>query len=120
MVKQGELVFAQFFENGATHVLSAGVQLVASFGTSTRTFPVKADQMSFGTISFVRVRPGTIGLATDNGMPVLLLPGQHIYNEPNFEFKEFKSINENVIANGPLKLIRVPPARLGIATINKR
>lgn len=32
---------AQFFENGTTHVLSAGVQLVASFGTTKRTFPVK-------------------------------------------------------------------------------
>ena len=31
MVKQGQLCFAQFFENGATHVLQAGVQLVASF-----------------------------------------------------------------------------------------
>merc|ERR1719450_1385400 len=113
MVKQGELVFAQFFENGATHVLSAGVQLVASFGTSTRSFPVKQDQISFGTISFVRVRPGTIGLATDNGQPVLLLPGQHIYNEPNFEFARFEDVTKNVITNGILQLIRVPPGSLG-------
>ena len=50
MVKQGELCFAQFFENGATHVLTAGVQLVASFGTTTKSFGVKEDTMSFGTV----------------------------------------------------------------------
>ena len=48
MVKQGELCFAQFFENGATHVLTAGVQLVASFGTTTKSFGVKEDRMNFG------------------------------------------------------------------------
>jgi regulator of protease activity HflC (stomatin/prohibitin superfamily) len=120
MVKQGQLCFAQYFENGATHVLQAGVQVVASFGTTTRVFDVKEDTMSFGTVSFIRVRPGFIGTATDNGMPVLLLPGQHMINNANFALKEIKSVTENYISNGPLSLIRVSPGYLGLASINKR
>jgi regulator of protease activity HflC (stomatin/prohibitin superfamily) len=120
MVKQGTLCFAQFFENGATHVLQAGVQPLASFGTTTQTFEVKEDAMNFGTVTFARVKPGFVGLATDNGRPVLLLPGQHLYNEPNFQLTGVKSVNDNVICNGPLNLIRVPPSMLGCATINKQ
>lgn len=71
MVKQGTLCFAQFFENGATHVLQAGVQPLASFGTTTKTFEVKQDTMTFGTVTFARVKPGFVGLATDNGTPRL-------------------------------------------------
>ena len=41
-----------------------------------QVFDAKEDQMKFGTISFVRVRPGLLGLGTENGKPVLLLPGQ--------------------------------------------
>ena len=120
MVKQGQLCFAQFFENGATHVLQAGVQLVASFGTSTQFFDVKEDRMCFGTVSFVRIRPGFIGTATDNGNPVLLLPGQHLYNNANFALQEIKSVSENYIANGPMHLVRVSPGFLGLVSINKR
>ena len=120
MVKQGQLCFAQFFENGATHVLQAGVQLVASFGTTTRFFDVKEDRMQYGTVSFVRVRPGFIGLATDNGMPVLLLPGQHLYNNANFALQEIKKTTEGFIQNGPLVLLRVGQGYLGLASINQR
>lgn len=120
IVKQGTLTFAQFFENGATHVLQAGIHPVASIGTTTKTFNVTEDRMAFGTVSLIRVRPGTVGLGRQNGNPVLLLPGQHLYNEPNFELLEYKSISENKISNGPLHLIRVPPATLGCAKINKR
>ena len=120
MVKQGQLCFAQFFENGATHVLQSGVQLVASFGTTTKFFDVKEDKMSFGTVSFVRVRPGFIGTATDNGRPVLLLPGQHLYNNANFSLLEIKSVSESYIRNGPFHLVRVSPGYIGLVSINKR
>ena len=120
MVKQGELCFAQFFENGATHVLQAGVQLVASFGTTTKFFDVKEDQMQFGTVSFVRVRPGFVGIATDNGKPVLLLPGQHLYNNANFALGRLVSVTEQYVANGPMHLIRVNQGQLGLVSINKR
>jgi hypothetical protein len=50
------------------------------------------DTMCYGTVSFVRVRPGYIGTATDNGMPVLLLQGQHLYDNANFALLEIKSV----------------------------
>merc|ERR1719502_1410336 len=109
MVKSGSLCFVHYAENGTTQVLQAGVQLGASLGTSQRVFDMKEDQMQFGTMNFVRVRPGFLGLATENGKPVLLLPGQHLSNEPNFQLEEFADVNDNMIVNGPLNLIRVPP-----------
>jgi len=120
MVKQGQLCFAQYFENGATHVLQAGIQITASFGTTTQFFDVKEDTMCYGTVSFVRVRPGYIGTATDNGMPVLLLQGQHLYDNANFALLEIKSVTEYYIANGPLNLLRISPGYLGLCTINKK
>merc|ERR1719499_939354 len=81
---------------------------------------MKEDRMQFGTINFVRVRPDFLGLATENGKPVLLLPGQHLFNEPNFELQSFANVNENRIASGPLNLIRVPPSQLGLATLAKQ
>jgi regulator of protease activity HflC (stomatin/prohibitin superfamily) len=120
MVKQGQLCFAQYFENGATHVLQSGVHLLASFGTTTRFFDVKQDTMQFGTVSFVRVRPGFIGTAVDNGKPVLLLPGQHLYNNANFSLQEIKSISDAYISNGPMHIIRVSQGYLGLVSVNKR
>jgi len=120
LVKQGTLCFVQYAENGTTHVLQAGVHLGASFGVSAKTFDVKENHMSFGTVSFVRVRPGYVGIGADNGKPVLLLPGQHLFHEATFELVEFADINENRISSGPLHLIRVPPATLGLATLNKK
>ena len=120
MVKSGTLAFVQYAENGTTQVLQAGIHLGASLGTTSKVFDMKEDQMRFGTMSVVRVRPGFVGLATENGKPVLLLPGQHLTNEPNFELQAFADINEPRIVNGPLNLIRVPPSELGLATLNKQ
>lgn len=120
MVKSGTLTLAQYAENGTTHVLQAGIHLGAGLGTTTQTFDIKEDNMRFGTVSFVRVRPGFLGLATENGKPVLLLPGQHLMNDPNFELQSFADINETRIVNGPLNLVRVPPSQLGLATLNKQ
>merc|ERR1719502_1457165 len=120
MVKSGSLCFVHYAENGTTQVLQAGVQLGASLGTSQRVFDMKEDQMQFGTMSFVRVRPGYLGLATENGKPVLLLPGQHLSNDANFELQTFADVNEPIITSGPLNLIRVAPGYLGLATLNKK
>ena len=67
-----------------------------------------------------RVRPGFVGTATDNGKPVLLLPGQHLYNNANFSLLEIKSVSESWISCGPLHLIRVSQGYLGLPSINKR
>ena len=96
------------------------MQLVASFGTTTKFFDVKEDQMQFGTVSFVRVRPGFVGIATDNGKPVLLLPGQHLYNNANFALGRLVSVTEQYVANGPMHLIRVNQGNLGLVSINQR
>jgi len=74
--------------------------------------------MRFGTLSLIRVRPGFIGLGADNGKPVLLLPGLHFYNAPNFEFMMCRNVNENLIQNGTINIVRVNPGQVGLATDN--
>ena len=76
MVKLGTLAFVEFAENGTTHVLQAGLHFRPGLFAKVQVFDAKEDQMKFGTTSFVRVRPGLLGLGTENGKPVLLLPGQ--------------------------------------------
>merc|ERR1719506_2834423 len=83
-------------------------------------FSVNDDRMQFGTMTFLRTRPGFIGLGTENGKPVILLPGMHLSNSPNFEFQRSVSVNDAVITNGPLNIIRVSPGQIGLATVNGR
>ena len=120
MVKSGAVAFVEYAENGTTQLLLAGIHLRPGLGAKCNIFDMKEDQMQFGTISFVRVRPGFLGLATENGKPVLLLPGQHFSNAPNFQLESFADVNSNMITIGSLNLIRVPPSELGLATIAKQ
>jgi len=118
MVKKGEFVFAQLVEDGSTQLLQNGIHLLAALGTQTKTFPSTADCMLFGTITLVRVRPGKIGLGSDNGKPVFLLPGVHLYNAQNFEHQGSASITDQMIKNGPITIVRVSPGEVGTATNN--
>jgi len=118
MVKGGEVYFAQLVEDGTTQVLQAGIHVLPCLGSTTKSFPATEDQMRFGTLSLIRVRPGFIGLGADNGKPVLLLPGLHFYNAPNFEFMMCRNVNENLIQNGTINIVRVNPGQVGLATDN--
>merc|ERR1719379_2803529 len=82
-------------------------------------FATSDDMIAFGTIVLIRVRPGTIGLATDNGKPVLLLPGLHFYDQPNpLQFQKCVPLTDTIIRNGPLNVVRVNPGLVGVATVN--
>jgi len=118
MVKQGEICFVQLMEDGTTQILLAGIHLLPCLGSTTKSFPVTADEMRYGTLVLIRVRSGFIGLGTDNGKPVLLLPGMHLYNAPNFEYSGPTSVNDNLIKNGTVNIIRVQPGQVGLATVN--
>jgi len=37
-----------------------------------------------GNITIVRIVPGQVGLATEDGKPVILLPGRHAYRSGSF------------------------------------
>ena len=58
-------------------------------------------------MNVVRVPPGNIGLATINKSPVILDTGLHFIVEPTFELVGVKSVNDDLIEIGPVKIIRV-------------
>ena len=71
-------------------------------------------------MNVVRVPPGNIGLATINKSPVILDTGLHFIVEPTFELVGVKSVNDDLIEIGPVKIIRVQPGMIGLATLNGR
>mmetsp|Transcript_61212 Transcript_61212/g.108858 ORF Transcript_61212/g.108858 Transcript_61212/m.108858 type:complete len:691 (-) Transcript_61212:171-2243(-) len=118
MVKGGELVFVRLAEDGRTLILSPGIHLLAGLGSEKQRFQVTDDVMMFGTMALIRIRPGFIGLGSDNGVPLFLLPGLHLLRAPNLQYQGVKSVNEDLIENGPLRLVRVRPGMVGLATLN--
>jgi len=118
LVKGGELVFARLAEDGRTLILQPGIHLLAAIASEKKRFQVTSDVLMFGTMALVRVRPAFIGLGSDNGTPVFLLPGLHLLQATNLQFEGVKSVNDNLIKNGPLNLVRVQPGLVGLAAIN--
>lgn len=73
-----------------------------------------------GNIHIVRILPGQIGLATDNGKPIVLLPGRHAYNSAlfNLEEKNIVSSNRPIIEFGTISIIRIQSNEIGLAAEN--
>ena len=51
---------------------------------------------------------GEIGFATDNGAPVVLLPGRHVYNSVQFKFYQRASVDEKLIAFETISIVTIP------------
>jgi regulator of protease activity HflC (stomatin/prohibitin superfamily) len=72
-----------------------------------------------GNITIVRIRPGQIGFALDNGHPIILLPGRHGFNNPQLILSPeniFDLKTKNVISFGStLSIVRVFPNEIGLA-----
>ena len=64
--------------------------------------------------------PSQLGLATLNKQPVILDAGLHYIYSPGFEWRSTVSVNRNVISNGPVSIVRIPPGFVGFATQSKR
>eukprot|EP00443_Scrippsiella_acuminata_P001982 CAMPEP_0115366556 /NCGR_PEP_ID=MMETSP0270-20121206/104868_1 /TAXON_ID=71861 /ORGANISM="Scrippsiella trochoidea, Strain CCMP3099" /LENGTH=559 /DNA_ID=CAMNT_0002789335 /DNA_START=16 /DNA_END=1691 /DNA_ORIENTATION=+ len=61
----------------------------------------------------IRVRRGQFGLATENGKPVLLKEGLHVYNNPLFSFVEFKNVDAQHVSHVSYHVVRVPRGAFG-------
>ena len=77
---------------------------------------VTRDHISDDTFTMVRVHRGMIGLATENGRPVLLSEGLHVYNSPLFAFHECKPVGSEHIAHRSFTLLRVPKGQFAKVT----
>merc|ERR1719181_1103251 len=58
-----------------------------------------------GNRTIVIVEQGYLGFATDNGQPVLLPPGIHVWTSESLEFDRAVALHDHVISLGPYTLI---------------
>merc|ERR1719163_2331866 len=63
--------------------------------------------VNHGDLTLVVVEQGTVGLAYDQGQPILLPPGLHQWRSPTMAFERAFDLNNNVIRLGPLTIVTV-------------
>lgn len=105
---------------GQAEVLTAGRYAMRLFlkgivpaATWGKLHSLTQNHITEGTFTMVRVSRGQIGLAVENGKPVLLAEGLHVYNSVLFTFKEFKEVSSEHIEHMSCNVIRVPKGSFG-------
>ncbi|PRP81599.1 prohibitin domain-containing protein [Planoprotostelium fungivorum] len=71
-----------------------------------------------GPLTIARVARGQIGLATDQGHPIILGEGLHVRNSRFFAFDKVQDLNQPCLKHGSLFVIRVPRGQFGKVTEN--
>lgn len=76
-----------------------------------------------GNITIANIPPGHVGFALEGRQPVILLPGRHGYNDPNFVLTEenivdVRSVDFRKTFTNNLSIVRIQPTEIGIAEVN--
>eukprot|EP00929_Paragymnodinium_shiwhaense_P031010 TRINITY_DN1746_c0_g1_i3.p1 TRINITY_DN1746_c0_g1~~TRINITY_DN1746_c0_g1_i3.p1 ORF type:complete len:761 (+),score=192.05 TRINITY_DN1746_c0_g1_i3:72-2354(+) len=110
--------------NGKTEVVLPGrwarrpsARLFSTWGNKHK---LTSNHISEGTFTLVRVSRGELGIATENGMPVLLNEGLHVYNTALFQFVKFVNISQDYISHMSYHVVRVPKGAFAKITENNR
>eukprot|EP00927_Polykrikos_kofoidii_P024462 TRINITY_DN2223_c1_g2_i1.p1 TRINITY_DN2223_c1_g2~~TRINITY_DN2223_c1_g2_i1.p1 ORF type:complete len:746 (-),score=107.45 TRINITY_DN2223_c1_g2_i1:48-2285(-) len=113
LVQAGEIMILQ--NNGRTQVVGPGryriPYIYKPFCKWGGRYSLTKNYINEGTLTLVRVCRGQLGLATENGKPVLLAEGYHVYNSPLFKFEKFQPWNADYIHHMSIHVIRVPKGR---------
>jgi len=72
----------------------------------TKALPVN-DQLQHGNRVILVVEQGFIGLAFDNGQPVLFPPGIHVWTSETLKYQSAISLDQTVVKLGPYTLLTV-------------
>jgi len=97
MNERNEYLFAQ---PGMHNILSIFVRQVGS------PLPLRGHIMH-GNRTIVIVEQGFIGYATDNGQPILLPPGIHVWTSESLVFHKAVALRDHLITLGPYTLVTV-------------
>lgn len=62
----------------------------------------------FGVYCAVYCTAGELGFATDNGAPVVLLPGRHVYNSVQFKFNTREPVDKALIKFETITVVTIP------------
>merc|ERR1712091_544556 len=76
------------------------------FIRSVGTKPLRG-LIQHGNRTIVVVEQGYLGYATDNGQPVLLPPGIHVWTSESMDFVSQYPLNDHIITMGPYTLVTV-------------
>ena len=68
---------------------------------------------AINTRHLILIQKGEIGLAWDHGQAILLGPGLHAYDDPQFKYIGSKKLSEPVIQHGTLTLLNIPRVSTG-------
>lgn len=119
LIEQGKVGVIK--ENGQYKILQSGwhylPELMAEY---MGEFSLDENLAQYGPLTFVRVPQGEIGLATDNGKPVILQSGVHIVNDVRFQFRERVGVNIEAKVYSQLTFQTVPSGQFGLAYFNNR
>lgn len=73
-----------------------------------------------GNRTIVVVEQGYIGYATDNGQPVLLPPGIHVWTSESMDFKQSFALDDHVLHLGPFTILTVDEGYAAVTQNNGR
>ena len=93
---------------GSFNFYAPGVHRVLDpFVKVNHSVQYKKGVVSHGDLTLAVVEQGTVGLAYDQGQPILLPPGLHQWRSPTMAFERAFDLNNNVIRLGPLTIVTV-------------
>jgi len=72
--------------------------------------------IQYETLTIARIQRGEVGLAFQNGQPLLLGEGIHVRNDRLFSFVEAKSVNVQYLNHSSIHLLRIPKGNYGLVT----
>jgi len=72
----------------------------------TKKLPVN-DQLQHGNRVILVVEQGFVGIAFDNGQPVLFPPGIHVWKSETLKYNQAVSLDQHVVKLGPYALLTV-------------
>lgn len=116
LVRKGEIGIVEHID-GTLRALEPGFHIIETIGTRVHKASLADDFISQGALKIIRVLPQNVGLGTQNGRPVILLPGRHLIIDPVFVFHRQEPLTNPQISLGTVSLIQVQQGQVGLATV---
>jgi regulator of protease activity HflC (stomatin/prohibitin superfamily) len=120
-ITPGQIVFSNDRGNIMVHTTVGLNYLVSPRHTWGSKHMLSENHIKEGIVQIIRILPGEIGLATEEGNPIVLLPGRHAYNSAQFIYNAADNKNISVhdlISHSTISIVRVQTVELGLASEN--
>jgi hypothetical protein len=129
LIEEGEFGFAKDIDgNIEIYNSGKGYQTGLSFATSITKAKIDSDYVNmFDRVHMIKVRSGEYAVGDLNGHPVILPPGRHLIESPQFTLKtktdgkpDYFNQTDYVIKHGNTHIIRVPEGKVARAKLGSR